>query len=79
MLENDEKISDDELFDVVGSAKILRVELDAFRLFAKNTKNQMTEVTGLQLQSDFDMDESINQVILDYISFVLTQGEISEI
>ena len=37
MLENDEKISDDELFDVVGSAKILRVELDAFRLFAKNT------------------------------------------
>ncbi|MBQ8203555.1 MAG: hypothetical protein IJZ75_04680 [Clostridia bacterium] len=78
MLENDEKLSDEELLDLVG-AGILCVELDVFRLLAKNTKNEITEVTGLQLQSDSDMDETINQVILDYISFVLTQGEISEI
>lgn len=74
MLENDEKLSDEEVLDLVG-AGILNVELELLRGLQINMINKIKKITGRV----YEFDSAIDNVILDYISFVLTQGEISEI
>ena len=74
MLENDEKLSDEELLDFVGVVR-LNFELEILRGLQSIMINKIKEITGRV----YEFDSAIDNVILDYISFVLTQGEISEI
>lgn len=74
MLENDEKISDEEVLDLVGAGR-LNFELEILRGLQINMIDKIKKITGRV----YEFDSVIDNVILDYISFVLTQGEIREI
>ena len=74
MLENDEKLSDKELLDLVGVGR-LHFELELLRGLQIDMINKIKKITCRV----YEVDSAIDNVVLDYISFVLTQGEISEI
>lgn len=74
MLENDEKLSDEEVLDLVGAGR-LNFELEILRGLQSIMINKIKKITGRV----YEFDSAIDNVILDYISFVLTQGEISGI
>ena len=74
MLENDEKLSDKELLDLVGVGR-LHFELELLRGLQIDMINKIKKITGRV----YEVASAIDNVVLDYISFVLTQGEISEI